>query len=293
MVIADYHPMRVRLRGASGAQSVAARVATMSAKHLLPPFEAALAERGLTPLDVLRAPHMVAAEHRYLEAASAIERKLMAFYFQHFQLARKVLGTRSLGSLGYEVRALAERFIKPIFEPLDEARFDHTMLTNLAHGHEAGVIIAQREGLELVLPPAPRTPAVDEERARATIARYFEAIRAFDLEGWVALFVPEGSMEDPVGSRPHRGLAELRVFFQGVQRTFARLDVQCESLSFQGARATARWSARGMAYNGKPVQFGGTELFDLAPDGRLAAVRVLWDPRVVADQLLEPAPATA
>ncbi|HEV8360506.1 MAG TPA: hypothetical protein VGR28_08645, partial [Candidatus Thermoplasmatota archaeon] len=142
MVVADYHPLRVALRGASGAQSAAARVATVSARQFVAPVQQALEARGLTILDVDRFPHDHAGEHRYLEAVGTLERRLMAFYFQHFQLARKVLGTKSLGSLGFEVRALAERFTKPIFPEIDDARFDHVMLTNLAHGGDAGRLIA-------------------------------------------------------------------------------------------------------------------------------------------------------
>lgn len=294
MVVADYHPLRVALRGASGAQSAAARVATISARHLLPPLLRDLEARGIAALDVVRFPHDHPGAHRYLEACSTLERRLMAFYFQHFQLARKVLGTKSLGSLGYEVRALAERFTKPLFTELDEARFDHTMLTNLEHGGRAGTIIAEREA-ELVLPaPPPSAQAPPPEVARATLERYFAAIRALDLEAWVALFHPEGTMEDPVGSRPHRGTAELRVFFQGVQRTFAGLDVQAVGpLDFKGSRATARWQARGTAYNGRAVAFEGTEVFDLAPDGAILAVRVWWDPAVLVDQLLGAEPSAA
>ncbi|MCA1813726.1 MAG: nuclear transport factor 2 family protein [Halobacteriales archaeon] len=289
MVCADYHPLRVALRGASGAQSAAARVATVSAKQLLPPLLRDLEARGLGPLDVLRRPHAHAAEHRYIEAVGTVERRLMAFYFQHFQLARKVLGTRSFGSLGFEVRALADRFLQPMFQELDDARFDHTMLTNLAHGSAAGTIIAAREGAE---GPSLAEAFVDTHLARQSVARYFEAIRAMDIEAWLAMWHPQGTMEDPVGSRPHRGLAELRVFFQGVQRTFTKLDVQPGPLALDGARITATWRAQAELYNGRPATFEGTEMFDLAPDGRILAVRVAWDPRTVADQLLMPVVAS-
>jgi tryptophan 2,3-dioxygenase/ketosteroid isomerase-like protein len=292
MVVADYHPMRVGLRGASGAQSAAARVAAVGARHFLAPFLRDLGQRGLTPLDVLRAAHEHPAEHRFAEALSTLDRRLSMFYFQHFHLARKVLGTRSLGSLGYEVKALAERFTSTLFPALDDARFDHTMLTNAAHGDTAGHLIAARE-VGLVEAAPPPAPSIEQEVAEDTIRRYFEAIRAFDAEAWVALFDPRGTMEDPVGSRPHRGLGELRVFFSGVERTFVRLDVQPGPLELRGAVARVRWQARGEAYNGRAVAFEGLEEFDLARDGRILAVRVWWDPAVLVPQMLAPAPAQA
>ena len=37
--------------------------------------------------------------------------------------------------------------------------------------------------------------------------------RAHDRDGWVGLFTADGVVEDPVGSRPHRGRAEIERFY--------------------------------------------------------------------------------
>jgi hypothetical protein len=47
----------------------------------------------------------------------------------------------------------------------------------------------------------------------AAVERSPEAAAAHDRAGWVGLFTPDGRVEDPVGSRPHVGPAEISRFY--------------------------------------------------------------------------------
>jgi hypothetical protein len=47
----------------------------------------------------------------------------------------------------------------------------------------------------------------------AAVERSPEAAGAHDRESWVGLFSPDGRIEDPVGSRPHRGHAQIERFY--------------------------------------------------------------------------------
>lgn len=47
----------------------------------------------------------------------------------------------------------------------------------------------------------------------AAVERSPEAAGAHDREGWVGLFSADGVIEDPVGSRPHRGRAQIARFY--------------------------------------------------------------------------------
>lgn len=47
----------------------------------------------------------------------------------------------------------------------------------------------------------------------AAVERSPAAAAAHDRPGWVGLFTEDGRVEDPVGSRPHRGQAEIRRFY--------------------------------------------------------------------------------
>ncbi|MFJ4651403.1 nuclear transport factor 2 family protein [Nocardia sp. NPDC088792] len=47
----------------------------------------------------------------------------------------------------------------------------------------------------------------------ATVAASPEAVAAHDRAAWVGLFAEDGTVEDPVGSRPHRGRAAIERFY--------------------------------------------------------------------------------
>jgi len=47
----------------------------------------------------------------------------------------------------------------------------------------------------------------------AAVERSPEAAGAHDRDGWVGLFTPHGRVENPVGSRPHRGTAAIGRFY--------------------------------------------------------------------------------
>ncbi|MGH3639068.1 MAG: ketosteroid isomerase family protein [Mycobacterium sp.] len=47
----------------------------------------------------------------------------------------------------------------------------------------------------------------------AAVERSPQAAGVHDRDGWVGLFTPEGCIEDPVGSRPHRGRAQIERFY--------------------------------------------------------------------------------
>lgn len=52
-----------------------------------------------------------------------------------------------------------------------------------------------------------------QELLLAAVERSPQAAAAHDRTGWVALFTADGRIEDPVGSRPHVGHAEIARFF--------------------------------------------------------------------------------
>ncbi|SPM26594.1 ketosteroid isomerase family protein [Mycobacterium terramassiliense] len=55
--------------------------------------------------------------------------------------------------------------------------------------------------------------AVGREQLLAAVERSPQAAAAHDRAGWVGLFTADGRIEDPVGSRPHRGHAQIGRFY--------------------------------------------------------------------------------
>ena len=67
-------------------------------------------------------------------------------------------------------------------------------------------------GVELVGGPLMVVP-LDREDLLAAVERSPQAAAAHDRAGWVALFTADGRIEDPVGSRPHVGHAQIGRFY--------------------------------------------------------------------------------
>ena len=56
--------------------------------------------------------------------------------------------------------------------------------------------------------------APSPQHIRAVFARYAQALCDGDTQALVELFAVDGSLEDPIGSEPHRGAEALARFFQ-------------------------------------------------------------------------------
>jgi len=54
---------------------------------------------------------------------------------------------------------------------------------------------------------------LDREHLIAAVERSPQAAAAHDRAGWVGLFIADGRIEDPVGSRPHLGTAQIGRFY--------------------------------------------------------------------------------
>ena len=51
------------------------------------------------------------------------------------------------------------------------------------------------------------------EHMTGVVQRYVAALNASDLDGIVALYADDATVEDPVGSEPQRGIAAIRAFY--------------------------------------------------------------------------------
>jgi len=72
----------------------------------------------------------------------------------------------------------------------------------------------------------PTDRALDASAAEALVDRYLAFHAATDLEGVLALFAANASVEDPVGSPRHHGREAIRAFYQQTQATNGRLVIE-------------------------------------------------------------------
>ncbi len=293
MVLADYHKLRVQLRDASGAQSRQAYEVIGKAQRLAGMLEQYTAGVGLQLYHIQRNPEHHTDVYHFVEALGSLGNHISTFFFRHYKLASRVLGIESLGSLGYEVQALVNRFAQPFFSALDEASYMHAVVTNFQYGEEAGRLVSQMEtadgmpnlnALEYER-PEPQVE-VDPRLINKQIKRYFKAVRETNLDDWIRLFEPDGWIVDPSGCRPYTGHHGLRIFFRNFVKVFSNeltLVVSEKEVDAQTATARVQWTVQAV-HKDIPISFSGNELFQFNPNGRIRFVRVFHKPVEIAKQ---------
>ena len=63
------------------------------------------------------------------------------------------------------------------------------------------------------------------EQMAAAVHAYVDGFERGDLDAIVGLFADDATVEDPVGTPPKRGLAEIRAFYAGSLATGAKLEL--------------------------------------------------------------------
>ncbi|MBK9260550.1 MAG: nuclear transport factor 2 family protein [Polyangiaceae bacterium] len=288
LVLADYHPLRVRLRDASGAQSRQIADAMAACRRIGTQLSTDMQRRELSFLTMYQAPDVHPTEHAFAEALTTLEHRCALFLFNHYKLATRILGSGSLGSLGVEVGTLVSRFVEPMHPALDHARYRYNVFTSFAYGRHAGTMVSE---LERADPVSSRLPAaVDENRIREVTSAYFAAMETMDIDRWVALFSKSGTVESPIGSRPFRGHAGLRVMFRNFMKAFAPsmvATIRAVRIDAPRGYAEVDWQIDA-SHQKMPITYAGTECFQFTAAGEIAHVVVHDDPEEIALQMLSP-----
>jgi hypothetical protein len=290
MVLADYHPLRVRLRDGSGAQSKAVRQLRPAVRAAAQPLWAALEADSLRLLDVLEQPTTYFELYDYLTGLKAVGKGIQDFLFDHYLLALGVLGTHSLGSAGYEIRKLAERAAQPVFPEINQAHHDYVMITNFRYGETSGSIVLRNELAEGLNPYqiTDRAATCPPDIIEARIADYFRFIEQREGDEWVKLFDPvRGQLQDVPGTRPFLGQAHLRIFIRGMFDAFTDLRGTYSPPRIDGNTASVDWRFEAVSYNGQRVGFDGREDFHFGDDGLILRAVADWSPAHVARQWRE------
>lgn len=132
-----------------------------------------------------------------------------------------------------------------------------------------------------------------EERTRAAVLRYLEALNAHDADA-IAACVAEDFVNEHTSAmaRSVTGRAAYRANLTGFLADFADLRYEVEELIVAGDRAALayRMSFRLRSAGDRPVRVRGVFRFRVDPDGLIAHRTDYWDSGEVRRQL-EAAPA--
>lgn len=112
------------------------------------------------------------------------------------------------------------------------------------------------------------------EHMTAVVQRYVAALNAGDLEGIVALYADDATVEDPVGSEPQRGIEAIRAFYAN------SLKLPLQVALTQEVRAVANEAAFAFTvsfeYQGHQTVIAPIDHFRFNEAGKVVSMRALF-----------------
>lgn len=112
------------------------------------------------------------------------------------------------------------------------------------------------------------------EHMHAAVHRYVSALNAGDLDAIVALYAEDAVVEDPVGSTPKTGLAEIRAFYAG--SVAMQLDVALEG-PIRAVAGEAAFAFRvSFAMNGQRMTIRPIDTFRFNAAGQVVQMRAYF-----------------
>ena len=117
----------------------------------------------------------------------------------------------------------------------------------------------------------------DADQIRATVARYAEVFTANDLDGYLALFADDATLEDPVGGEVHQGVEAIRAFWDMTREMTPTIELAITGpVRVAGNEAAFPGEARpSLGDTPMAVPVIDTVAFD--DDGKITRLRAFWD----------------
>ncbi len=285
MVLKDYHPVRVAMKGASGAQSQAAGSVAPLARGLIEP----LCERYPSLERIYQHPHELLEPYLYAEALTGLEDSVHAFFFNHYRRALHVQSSRGLGAFAQGVEVLPKRFLTALYPELDDVRLHLVIESNYEHGNIQGTLVYASELANGV--PAPQVgdqppPQGDDLRTIVEVLR--QGLEELSTEAVLRLFAEDCFVCDPVGSRPYRGQGNVDGYLRACYQAIPKISYRLGEPVVDGTRVLVAWTADAEAFNGASMELAGSWELTFDSDARIRSFVCHWDPATMAQALSSP-----
>lgn len=123
------------------------------------------------------------------------------------------------------------------------------------------------------------------ETVETAVAAYFAALRAMDVDAWVATFAEDAVSHDPVGTDALVGHAALRGFLNGVLGLCENVGLREQQVFVAANEAAVKWIGYGRGKNGRDVRFEGIDVIAVNQAGKIQTVRAYWDAALLVAEL--------
>lgn len=120
------------------------------------------------------------------------------------------------------------------------------------------------------------------EEMKAAMRRYVDLLNAGDLEGVLALFADDATVEDPVGSNVQRGKDEIRAFYTQAIASSARLRITAPQRGSAGNAAAMALDVEVTMSGGPTMLIGVIETMHFNDAGKVVTMQAFWGPEDMA-----------
>jgi len=114
------------------------------------------------------------------------------------------------------------------------------------------------------------------EQVRATVDAYVDAYARNDKAAFLALWAPDGVLEDPVGTPAHQGIEALGAFWDGARELADRIELVPVAVIVTGDEAAMVFEIHAHIGDGG-LLMQAVDVMRVDDDGRLLGVRAYWD----------------
>ena len=114
------------------------------------------------------------------------------------------------------------------------------------------------------------------DQIRATVDAYVDAYARNDKAAFLALWAPDGVLEDPVGTPAHVGVDALGAFWDGARELADRIVLKPKSTILAGGDAAVVIEINAHMGDGGLVMTA-VDVMQFDDDARLTSVRAYWD----------------
>jgi len=113
----------------------------------------------------------------------------------------------------------------------------------------------------------------DESVVRETIEQYWKRFSAGDVDGLVALYTEDATVEDPVGTPVRHGIAEIREFYESAQALADSIELRSLDVTeVLGDQAAFAMEIRPVI-GGETYLLHAIDVMTFAEDGRITSMR--------------------
>src|SRR5215510_3652053 len=123
------------------------------------------------------------------------------------------------------------------------------------------------------------------EQIEAIVTDVFNKFAAFDAQGTAALYAPDGTIEDPVGSPPVQGTQAIIAYLETFPTILNEIRIQSFGVTVCGQEAAIKWRLRFKTKTGNVFFVDGIGIFKINEDGKVQSDREYFDQAYFLSQL--------